>query len=85
LQEAQILRKIANWYKMHRDINVNLLNLVLSLSDALDLAGPEISQHQIRIAFIVWELGRAANMRSELLEQLFISALFHDIGALSLD
>jgi HD-GYP domain-containing protein (c-di-GMP phosphodiesterase class II) len=70
---------------MHRDINVNLLNLVLSLSDALDLAGPEISQHQIRTAFIVWELGRAANMRSELLDQLFISALFHDIGALSPD
>ena len=70
---------------MERYKPISLLNLLLSLSEAMDLAGPEIVQHQQRTAFIAWELGRAAKLPEGRLEQLFFAALLHDIGALSVE
>ena len=70
---------------MYKRLSVNQSNLLLSLSDALDLASPELSQHQLRTAFIVWEMAKAARLAVADIEKLFISALFHDVGALSPD
>ncbi|MBU1965213.1 MAG: HD domain-containing protein [Proteobacteria bacterium] len=70
---------------MQRNITVNLGNLVLSLSDAMDLASPFLIQHQQRTAFVVWEMGKAAGLPNERLEKNFIAALLHDIGAFSLE
>ena len=70
---------------MQRNITVNLGNLVLSLSDAMDLASPLLIQHQQRTAFVVWEMGKAARLSNERLERIFIAALLHDIGAFSLE
>ena len=68
---------------MYQNPSVNLSNLLLSLSDALDLASPELSLHQMRTAFIAWEISKAANLPPGLTEQLFIAALLHDVGALT--
>ena len=70
---------------MYQEVSINLLNLLLSLSDALDLASPELSQHQLRTAFIAWEMCKAAELPASDTDQLFIAALLHDIGALSLE
>lgn len=70
---------------MQRQITVNLGNLVLSLSDAMDLASPLLTQHQQRTAFVVWEMGKAADLPNGRLETTFIAALLHDIGAFSLE
>jgi HD-GYP domain-containing protein (c-di-GMP phosphodiesterase class II) len=68
---------------MYQNPSVNLSNLLLSLSDALDLASPELSQHQMRTAFIAWQISKAANLSPGLTEQLFIAALLHDVGTLT--
>jgi HD-GYP domain-containing protein (c-di-GMP phosphodiesterase class II) len=70
---------------MKRDISVNLGNLVLSLSDAMDLANSLLAQHQQRTAFIFWEMGKVANLSDGRLEKGFIAALLHDIGALTVE
>ena len=70
---------------MERKIKVNLGNLVLSLSDAMELAQPSLTQHQQRAAFVAWEMGKVAKLPDERLENNFIAALLHDIGALSLE
>jgi HD-GYP domain-containing protein (c-di-GMP phosphodiesterase class II) len=70
---------------MNRGITVNLGNLVLSLSDAMDLASPKLARHQQRTAFITWEVAKAAGLSENMLEKIFISALLHDIGALSVE
>jgi len=70
---------------MQRNIVVNLGNLILSLSDAMDLANPSLTQHQQRTAFIVWEMGKVARLHDNRLERNFIAALLHDIGALSVE
>jgi HD-GYP domain-containing protein (c-di-GMP phosphodiesterase class II) len=59
--------------------------MVLSLSDAMDLASPSLAQHQQRTAFVVSELGKAAGFPAERLEHIFVAALLHDVGALSLE
>lgn len=70
---------------MYQGLSVNLLNLILSLSDALDLASPELSQHQLRTAFIAWEISKVAGLTSANIDLLLIASLLHDIGALSLE
>ncbi len=68
---------------MYQNPSINLSNLLLSFSDALDLASSELSLHQVRTAFISWEISKAAKLPPDLTEQLFIAALFHDVGALT--
>jgi HD-GYP domain-containing protein (c-di-GMP phosphodiesterase class II) len=63
--------------------DLSLLNLLLSLSDALDLASPELSQHQMRVAFASWEIARESGLDTDTLDTLFIAALLHDVGALA--
>lgn len=70
---------------MREEITVNLGNLVLSLSDAMDLANPSLTQHQQRTAYTVWQMGKTDKLEIEKLEQCFMAALLHDIGALSLE
>jgi hypothetical protein len=57
---------------MYQTISINLSNLLLSLSDALDLASPDLSQHQLRTAFMAWEMGKVANLPDGLMESLFM-------------
>lgn len=70
---------------MLKEFSVNFGNFLLSLSDAIDLASPQIASHQMRTAFIAWQIGKNAALSKERIENLFIASLFHDIGALSLE
>src|ERR1035437_3335748 len=70
---------------MKRQLSVNLDNLLLSLSEVVDLANPSISQHQQRTAYIALELARRANLEPEILENIFAAALLHDIGAITVE
>ncbi|HPQ44214.1 MAG TPA: HD domain-containing protein [Syntrophales bacterium] len=70
---------------MRQNATVNLGNLTLSLSDAMDLASPLLIHHEQRVAFVVWELGKIAGFSDERLENIFMAALLHDIGALSME
>ncbi len=70
---------------MQRTPTVNLGNLVLSLSDAMDLANHVLIQHQQRVSFVAWKMAKTALLSDERLETIFIAALLHDIGALSLE
>ncbi len=70
---------------MYPKISVNLGNLILSLSDALDLAYFSLAMHQQRTAFIAWELGKRAKLEEKRIECVFLAGLLHDIGALSIE
>ncbi|MBF0574252.1 MAG: HD domain-containing protein [Desulfamplus sp.] len=70
---------------MLKDLSVNFGNFLLSFSDAIDIANSQIASHQIRTAFIAWEIAKASGIPKERIENLFVASLFHDIGALSLE
>jgi len=65
--------------------SMSVLNILLSLSDAMDLAGPELVNHQLRTAYIAWEMVQAASLSDADKEQIFYAALLHDIGAISVE
>lgn len=70
---------------MPKTVSVNLGNLVLAFSDALDMAFPSLAAHQQRVAFIARELAKQGNLSRERCENIFIAGLLHDIGALSIE
>lgn len=68
---------------MRENVSVNLGNLLLSLSDALDLTSPLLAAHQQRTALIAWEICKVAGLSQQDTQDLFAAALLHDIGALT--
>jgi HD-GYP domain-containing protein (c-di-GMP phosphodiesterase class II) len=70
---------------MNRENSVNVGSLILSFSDSMDLASPDLTKHQQRTAYISWRIGRAANLSRSRIEDIFVSALLHDIGAFSFE
>lgn len=65
------------------ETSINLGNLLLSFSDAIDLANPSVSAHQMRVTFIAMEMAKEAKLSQKETEKIFIGALLHDAGALS--
>lgn len=70
---------------MLREASVNFGNFLLSLSDSIDLASAKLASHQMRTAYIVMRIAKAASLSQDRIENLYIASLFHDIGALSLE
>jgi len=66
-------------------MTMNVANVLLSFSDAIDLAAPVLAQHQQRVAFAALEMGTLAGLPEDLIETTFIAALLHDVGALSFE
>lgn len=65
---------------MKDSFTINLGNLLLSLSESIDMANQNLPQHQLRTAFIALELARYLNLDGVTIENIFIASLLHDIG-----
>ena len=59
---------------------IPLQRLLLALSDAMDYAKPEISDHQRRVAHFSLGIGRELGIKRSELADLFNAAVLHDIG-----
>lgn len=62
---------------------INLLDMVVSVSSAIDLVSPEMGNHHKRVAYIALAIAREMASPPELEQDLILSGLLHDIGALS--
>ena len=71
--------------EMLNETSVNLGNILLSFSDAIDLANQSISAHQMRTAFIAWQMAKGAKLSQNVDEKIFMGALLHDAGALTIE
>ncbi|MCL5966349.1 MAG: HD domain-containing protein [Deltaproteobacteria bacterium] len=70
---------------MIRDPVVLLDNLVLSLSDSLDLVHPCAVDHQQRVAYVALRLAQAIGYDPSEQAELMYAAVLHDIGVLSVE
>ncbi len=68
---------------MLNETSVNLGNVLLSFSDAIDLADASISAHQMRTAFITCQMADGAQLPQNEKQKIFIGAILHDVGALT--
>ena len=64
-------------------IALNLTEVAIALSDAINLVGIEDAEHGKRVAFMATEVGKAAGLSAAALDLLFISGLLHDCGVSS--
>ena len=60
--------------------NVNLHEVVYSLSNALDLVGVNHIHHGKRVAYMATEVGKRLGWSGPVLDDLFQSAILHDVG-----
>ena len=68
-----------------KTIVVTLYELLLCLSKAQDLVSPVLSNHHERVAYLSTRLAEQLKLPSERQRDIFLAALVHDIGALSLN
>ena len=68
-----------------KTIVVTLHELLLCLAKAQDLVSPELSNHHEKVAYLSARLSEQIKLPLEQQKDVFLAALVHDIGALSLN
>ncbi len=63
---------------------IRLHELLLCLSGAQDLISPSLTNHHQRVAYLSYRLAEEAGLSAEQQKEVFLAALVHDIGAVSL-
>ncbi|MDF2866424.1 MAG: phosphohydrolase [Clostridia bacterium] len=66
---------------MTNKLRINIFDLLMCFSDALDLISPLVTGHQIRVAYISLKLAQEYKLPKEQIKKLVIAACIHDIGA----
>ncbi|HSG42734.1 MAG TPA: HD domain-containing phosphohydrolase [Anaerolineales bacterium] len=64
---------------------LSLLNIVLTISEAVDMVSPDLADHHSRVAYIVYRLADALGYSQDEKKTLTIAGAMHDIGVLSLN
>jgi HD-GYP domain-containing protein (c-di-GMP phosphodiesterase class II) len=77
--------RISGGKRMLQEPTVMLDNLVLSLSDALDLIHPSVASHQQRVAYIALRIAKAMGHHPVKQADLMYASVLHDIGLLSVE
>ncbi|TDX52776.1 HD-GYP domain-containing protein [Orenia marismortui] len=69
---------------MNGDLNVPLFDMVMCLSDAMDLVSPIVTGHHKRVAYIASSIAAELGISKEDEKDLIIAGALHDVGAFSL-
>jgi len=71
---------------MRKKRDINSIDLLFALSNILDLAAPELANHQQRVTLIASKIASQFDvMNKSRKENLFIAAILHDIGELTVE
>ena len=70
--------------KKKKDIDVSLMDMIMSLSDAMDLVSTVVNGHHKRVAYIASSIAEELGMSKEEQRHLSIAGALHDVGAFSL-
>lgn len=69
---------------MKKRFKIHLFDLLMSLSNAVDLVSPAVANHHKRVAYIAQGIGSQFGLPTAEQHQLVMAAALHDIGAFSL-
>jgi HD-GYP domain-containing protein (c-di-GMP phosphodiesterase class II) len=69
---------------MAADMQSTLFDLVICLSNVIDLVSPTLVDHHKRVAYIALKLGKQLGLPVEQQKALALAGALHDVGALSL-
>jgi len=63
----------------------NLYDLVVCMTNAVDLVSPEVAKHHQRVAYLAFKIAEHLGLSFEEKKSIVLAGLLHDVGALSLD
>ncbi len=66
------------------EMQVSLFDLVMGLSDAVDLVSPAVANHHKQVAYVAFSIGGELGLPVEEQRDLVLAGALHDIGGLSL-
>lgn len=69
---------------MIKETRISLDELVLALSEAMDLINPVVVNHHRRVAYIAFHIAKEMKLPQKERNDIFLAALLHDSGAFSL-
>lgn len=61
---------------------INLYDMLLCLSNAVDLITPELYNHHQQVAYLAYRIAEHKGLPKTQQQNIFIAALLHDVGAL---
>ena len=68
---------------MIKDPQITLFDLMICLSEAIDLMSPILNDHHNQVAYIASALGSEIGLDNQSQANLILAAAIHDVGALS--
>ncbi|MCK4258591.1 MAG: HD domain-containing protein [Halanaerobiales bacterium] len=69
---------------MIKELHVSLIDIIISLSNALDLISPNVTNHHKRVAYIASSIAAELGMSKNEEIDLIIAGILHDIGVFSI-
>ncbi len=69
---------------MASKFEMNILELTMCLSDAVDLINEAVTNHHRQVSYIAYSIGKALGLSAKEQNDLLLAGALHDIGALSL-
>ncbi len=66
------------------NLQIPIIDIILSLSSAIDLIDPNITNHHKRVAYIAYNLAKQMNFSETEIKDLVLAGLLHDCGAVNL-
>lgn len=64
---------------------INMYDLLLCLTNAVDLVSPELADHHQQVAYLAYKIAGQMGMPAEERKELMLAGLLHDVGSISLD
>jgi HD-GYP domain len=62
---------------------VNLYEMLLCITNSVDLVAPQLANHHQQVAFLAYHLAKAMELSREEQQEVLIGGMLHDIGALN--
>jgi len=69
---------------METEIKVPFFDLIMSMTEAIDLISPLVKDHHLRVAYIAQNIASLFNLPPEDQNDVLVAAALHDIGAIGL-
>lgn len=69
---------------MIKNEQINLYDLMMCITKAIDLISPNVSNHHIKVSYIAYMISREIGLSVEQQNEIVMAGLLHDIGAFSL-
>ena len=70
---------------MYTEGDFSVLDFASSISDAIDLVYPALSNHHKKVAYISYYVAKEMNLPDYQIMDIVLAAILHDIGAFSVD